>query len=353
MSVTISEIAKKVGVNHATVSRVLNGQATATYRPAIERAKKIRRVAEELGYRPHVGAQAIVSGRFNCVSLLMSTGRYRSNLPGQLLQSISESLNTHRLRLDIAALPDEQLTDPDFMPSVLSQRCSDGLLVNYHAGIPPRMIENLESAHIPVVWMNHQRDTDSVCPDDSCAGRDAAKQLLRAGHRRIAYVDLFWRESADAGVRHYSKQARRDGVREIVESEGGCFEMITDSVRQERYDHFDPIRLALSRPDRPTGLVCYSEIEARVVEQVAAEMGLRLPNQLSIIGFGDDEELSDPRLRRNTMVVNQRKIGQAAVSMLLRKIDSPSKPLPSVSVSLKYLAGGSLCPIYPKSQCNS
>jgi DNA-binding LacI/PurR family transcriptional regulator len=186
MAVTIYQIAERVGLSPKTVSRILSGKA-ALHKP--ETRERVLQVATELGYRANSSARAMRRQRFGCVTLLLSNVRQRSVLPSAREDGIQAALGEHDLHLMVAPLPDAKLTDQGFVPRILREYGSDGLLVNYNTRIPPRMETLLDAHNLPSVWINVRRDSDCVYPDDLQAGRQAAERLLALGHRRIAFVD--------------------------------------------------------------------------------------------------------------------------------------------------------------------
>ncbi|RMD80610.1 MAG: LacI family transcriptional regulator, partial [Lentisphaerae bacterium] len=148
MKVNINDIAKEAGVSHQTVSRIMNGRAHL-HRPAT--VKKVLQAAKKLGYRVNAAAQAIRLGKTNSLALLHDWQPGRSSLPYSLLEGIEGALEQHDLLLTLNRYTDEQMSNPAFVPKILREVRSDGLLINFHTSPPSAMEELLEAYRIPSI----------------------------------------------------------------------------------------------------------------------------------------------------------------------------------------------------------
>ena len=338
-NVTVSEIARASRVSVPAVYQALNqgGRLSTTTRT------RILDVAHRLGYRPNAAAQAISTGRFNCVSLLLSSNDRRSNLPDRMLSGISEALSARDQHLTITLLPDEQLTSEGVIPKILRQWLADGLIINYTDHIPDRMVTLINENTIPSVWMNSKRSADAVYPDDLDAGRRATEALLKLGHRAIAYVDFSY-GLVDNEPIHYSSIDRQAGYELAMASAG----LKTDIVRPPtpRAKQRVRVKLAeelLNRKDRPTAVVTYSGSTAVPLVFAATKKNLDVPRDLSIITF-DTEALALTGVTFTTMVVPNFELGRCAVDMLLSRIDVPGVPINSRVLPFTFDEGESIGP---------
>jgi DNA-binding LacI/PurR family transcriptional regulator len=116
MATTLKDIAARTGLSLPTVSHIMSERGGA-YRE--ETRQRVWAAAAQLGYRPNVSARAVRSGRYGNLILLMSPDPERSGLFPPLANGILDALDAHRQHLTISRLPDEQLTDEHFLPSVL------------------------------------------------------------------------------------------------------------------------------------------------------------------------------------------------------------------------------------------
>jgi LacI family transcriptional regulator len=317
MSVTLSDIARQVGASKMTVSQALRG----TGRVGSQTRQRILSAAQQLGYRPNAAAHAISTGRFGCVALLLSTrGHGRSTLPEHLLGGIDGALSEHDLHLTIARLPDDKLTSEGVVPKILRQWMADGLLVNYNDKIPQRMMELIDGYNLPAVWLNAKRPYDCVHPDDFGAGRMLVEHLLKLGHRNILYVDLSHPASVMDEV-HYSARDRLAGCRTAMEAAGLPLHICQRPQYVDREERQAIARHLLTQPDRPTAVIGYSDVS--YVAMAAAELGIRMPQDLQLAAFADSEAHVGG-VAVLTAVVPQAEMGRAAVETLIQKIADPS-----------------------------
>lgn len=340
MSVTTADIARIVGVSQPVVSKVLHGGRT-NIRASQATRERILAVASQQGYRRNTAARAIRTGRFGCATLVLSAaGGPRTTLPGNLLRGLSEALEAKKMHLTVASLPDEKLTSEGYVPRILREWMSDGLLINYNREIPQRMIDLIDEYAIPSVWLNCKRDHDCVYPDDFSAGREATRRLLDLGHRRIAYLNFFYQ----SGASHYSEDDRRDGYRQAMR-EAGLLEQVVEGAYLEPNGGEKRMEASvrlLTAPDRPTAVVAYCNVSLAHVVRTADQQGLVVPRDLSLITFGANSPLLGQQVA--TMPVPEVEEGREAVRMLIEKIKSRGDRLPPVLVPFGFFAGRTLAP---------
>ncbi len=344
-SPTMKEIADRVGVTPQTVANVLQGRTRGKWNSTALRAERIRRMAQDLGYRPNSAARATATGRFNCVCLLASThGRHSILTPG-MIRGSHDALAAHDIHLTIAHVDDDKLSDESFVPKVLREWTADGLLINYTHDIPTALLALVKRHNIPSIWLNSRQPADCVYFDDFKAGRDLARKLLALGHRRIAFV-YYGQEM------HYSVQERQGGYAAAMKAAGLTPRVIHETYETPQPDalgeHLVPVSAGwLSRADRPTAIITYSHVEALPTWIAAQQRGMRLPRDLSMATFADSVN-DGMGLQITRMWTGHGDLARAAVSLLLEKIDSPAKELGPVAVPLHYWSGGSMVPPPPE-----
>jgi LacI family transcriptional regulator len=302
-------------------------------------------MARQLGYRPNRYARSIKSGRFGAIALLQSLHERRSYLPNSLLNSIGKILNEKDLLLTLASVTDEQLADPTFIPHILRILSVDGLLINYNAGFPERLIDLVRRYHIPSVWINAKPGTDCLYPDDISAVSQATDYLLGLGHQKIAFIDYNYGYCNDIPV-HYSNYDRCFGYGQAMQRAGLAPWEIRGETSLPMPDRCEFSLHWLALPMRPSAVITYTWETALPVVLAARSLGLRIPEDLSIITFNDHvtDELG---LRIDTMVLPEARIGQQAIGWLLEKIEDPSKLFPAEAVELDFHKGWTTAPPAP------
>lgn len=333
MVVTVQQIAKAANVAVPTAYEALRGAG----RLSDQTRSRVTDAARRLGYRPNAGARAIRTGRAGAIGLLMSLDRRRRYLPSDLLEGIHDALAQRDLHLTYAKLPDEKLTDQAYVPKILREWAVDGLLINYTHEFPPEMAGLIRKHRIPSIWLNVRRDRDAVYPDDESAGRLATQYLLDQGHRRIAYLMLIRPGSAT----HDSVSLRSAGYAGAMVDAGLTPDVQTLAV-DERPEDGGPIdtRLAVlsdwfNQVDRPTAVVTYSAWTAEPLLHAALLAGVRVPQDLRVVNLGGLMPTTGAGVALTQMLLDLNQLGQEAVQLLVKKIESPNQALPSVSLPMR------------------
>lgn len=303
----------------ATVGHILGSKP---HRHSKDTSRRVIENAALLGYRPNSSAKAVASGRFHCVTLLLSTDPHRSNVPDKLLCGIYDALAANDYHLNVVRLTDETLSQPS-LPKFLCQRMTDGILVNYTDRIPQPLLDGIRADRAPAVWLNSKQDADCVRPDDFGAGKLATEHLLELGHRNILY--------AVYDTQHYSGEDRYRGYRAAMEAAGL-------PARLERHvasiaDWVSIARNWFQLPDPPTGVVAYGKYPGQAIAYAGHLRGMRVPDDFSLVVFEGSPAVDDTTgTEYTTCLVPERELGAAAVDMLFKKIEEPAVTRPSTPI---------------------
>ncbi len=332
---TQADLAALVGVSQKTVNKALNNLPGVS--PQVR--EKVHQAAAQLGYRINTAAKAMSTGRYNAISLLLSSTSTWSLLPPGLLAGIQSALHKLEQHLVVSTMTDAQLTNETFVPKILRQSLVDGLLINYNANIPPRMVELIDDYSVPSIWINSKQDHDALYPDDYGAGRMGAQRLLALGHRRIAFVDFT--SSTTYLPSHYSQIDRQQGCRDALEAAGLTLPRFGDRMQLGQGRIVESLREILGRQDRPTAVMTYGAAEARAAFMAAKLVGLTVPGDLSILCF-DENPHEDLGMKFATLVLPETQLGRDSVAMLMNKIDQPRRRLASQALAFSLAPGQSL-----------
>lgn len=315
MAVTIREVAQRAGVSKAAVSYVLNGRETAVRIPSATQ-QRIRDAARELDYHPNALARGLARRRTDTVSLVLHSGTnfaVMHGFTGAMLQGVTDA--TVQLGYDLILHTKTEPTLDDLIADVTDGR-SDGALLMRHADDP--LVTRLQERGFPFVLMFGRHVNPGVwlvdC-DNVLGGRLATEYLLSLGHRRILHLTEDGRSSSGSDRREGYKQALRDhGLRVRPE-------WIVDIYWEYGEDRkYDRVRELLTGPNRPTAIFAwYDGVAARAL-QVARELGLRVPEDLSIIGFDSTAlcEQTDPPLTSVRQPVQE--MAHHAMTMLAHRL---------------------------------
>lgn len=339
---TIATIAAHMGLSRATVTHVLNGRATEQ-RIKPETQERVLKVAHELGYRANAAARAVRAGRFGNIALVQSL--YGQYLPNELLRGLATAIASRDIRFVLTQAPDTVISDETYLPHTMHELSVDGVIINRHLGFSEPYLAYIHRLGIPAVFLNVKQEFDCVHPDDLTGGRIAAELLLQLGHERIAYLDTDEPENG-----HYSKHDRCAGYKQAMQDAGKTPQI---SLLPKAYPlpgqagadaRIEAARLLLMQANRPTAIVAYEIAEAMAVVHAAHMLGIRIPQDLSIVQFHHRIDLRY-FIPIQTVSNAMTEVGTAAVEMLLEKIENPQMPLPARVVPVKMLEGATCMPL--------
>jgi len=292
---TMKDIADDLGVSVSTVSLVLNDRDRGRVRHEI--AEQVRARAEELGYVPNLLARGLRTRKSHTLGLLADRV---ATVPfgGQMIAGAQHAAWQEGYLLVVIDTGGDRDLDEPAARSML-QRDVEALVVaaDYH-----REVALPEHPHqMPAVvldgWPAPGQAADAVVPDEAMGGRLATEHLLDAGHHRIVLVTV-------SGDRYVAARLRRQGYEEALRSAGitpdpGLVWRAPDTSTRAAVP---VVREILRSADRPTALFCFSDQIAMAVVQVAAQEGLDVPRDLSVVGFDNQQFVADAMLPGLTTV---------------------------------------------------
>jgi DNA-binding LacI/PurR family transcriptional regulator len=287
MAATIVDVAVRAGVSTATVSRVLSGAAPA--RPATR--ERVLAAARELAYRPSGVARALKRSRTRTIGLLITD--IENPFYPQIVRAAEDEAQARGLGLLLCNTAEDPERELAYLDLLLDRRI-DGLIVASGRTIR-RHARRLAGIEMPVVGVNaaaHSAALPGITTAQRRGARLAAEHVLELGHRRIGHITAPDDRAAAARL-------RRAGVADALRAAGLSPESLVLAAGDERIG--GGIRAAaelLAAGPAPTAIVCYNDLTAIGALRGVREAGLRVPEDVSIVGF-DDIELAawtDPGL---------------------------------------------------------
>jgi LacI family transcriptional regulator len=313
-NIGIKDVAAAAGVSATTVSHVLNDVSYA--RISQETRDKVRSAAERLGYGPNRLAQALRTQRSGMLGLV-SEDIATTPHAGRIILGADRTARARGYNLMIintAASASRESRDADV--EALLERRVDGILYATMSHREVQVPANLGS--VPAVLVDAVSigaSITAVVPDEDGGARAAVGVLLAAGHTRIGFLnstdDVPATRERLRGFRAKLTEAGLDGAAAPVESEPS-----------EVHGGYDAARRMLARSNRPTGLFCFNDRMAMGAYRAAAELGLAVPADLSVVGFDDQELIADnlhPGL--TTVALPHYKMGAWATETLIDAIE--------------------------------
>lgn len=215
-SATLKEIARRAGVSHVTVSNVLNGKLKGVRSDARERAERIRKIAEEMGYRPNSFARAMRSDQTQIIGVVVQ----HHDLAHRVLLGINDGLEEHGYVMALVRLSDV-VEKREAASRILAERFVDGLvLVNLFPDYAEavRRLAPDDMTSVIHVDSNTWADRGCVRRDEVFAGRTALDAVADAGYTRAVYLDKLEPDGSEPWF--YCFPQRRESVLAQAEARG-------------------------------------------------------------------------------------------------------------------------------------
>ena len=316
MPVTIKDVARESGVNISTVSRALNNG----YGVNDQTREHVIAVAARLNYRPNRIARGLVTGRSHSLGLILSD--IRNPFFAEVARGAEDAARAGNCDLVLCNSDLDADKQMQYVRSLPEKRV-DGILMNSVSALSREQQAQLAASKVPIVLLNRpasNRTLSTVCADNESGGALAARYLLDLGHRKIAHL---------TGPRQHGNlsdrtrgfvrtlQAAKDPVRPIVVHGKFNFAGGAELTR----------KLLDAHPD-VTAIFAANDVMAFGVVRAALERGLRIPEDLSLIGFDNIEFSGIVHPPLTTIHQPKYEMGQAAVEILLRLARDKGKQIP-------------------------
>ena len=314
---TLREVARRAGVSVATASRVANGSLAV--KPATR--ERVERAMRDLLYVP--------PGRRSETGLI---GVLVPELSNPIFPALAQAIETRAAPEGLASIlcntREAAFREIDYVHMLLDRRVEGMVFISCE-------MTNLRGDHTPylrladegarIVFVNgaiHTLDVPSVGVDERAAGEIATQHLLELGHERIGFV---------AGPEHYLPTQLKATGRASALSAAGIDDEPALTVHADFSTEGGGRALSklLALPSPPTGVICSSDMMAIGALHAAARLGVRVPDELSIVGFDgiDAAKWTIPELTTVEQPIAQ--IADTAVQTLQTLIEQPGRSLPS------------------------
>lgn len=326
MAVTLHDVARAAGVSIKTVSNVINDYP---YIREETRARVLAAIAE-LGYQPNLSARGLRSGRTGAISLIIPDlkNAYFAELADAVMRAaaehglavmIEQSGGIRERELEVLTGPRMRMVD-GILFSVLALGQEDAALVD----IPT-----------PLVLLGERifnGPADHVTMQNVAASRAATELMIAHGHRRI--VAFGAHESEVIG----SAGLRLEGYRQAIAAAGMSYEdeLVVDVGNWHRADGAEAMRAALASGLQFDAVVAFNDSIALGAVRVLQENGVRVPEDVAVIGFDDIDETRYSLPSLSTVDPGREEIAQTAVRLLMERIADPGRTAPRQEIEVPF-----------------
>lgn len=313
--VTIKMVAEKCGLSIAAVSRALNN------RPGIsqERAEQVRQVAREMGYQPNEAARMLKTNRSKNIGIL-----YHNMLTHEFFAAVLEGIQTEAAQqgYEITFLQSNQ--DLTYYEHARRRQCDGVILAQgpFNRG----SVQPILDSGMPLVSIEYDHPGHTAVRNDNVrAMEEVVRYVHSLGHERIALIHGEPCQVTDDRLTGFHRGCRDCGI-------DAPDEYVVPGHFRQMEENRPGVRRLLSLAKRPTCIIfpddmCYlggmAEIES---------MGLRIPEDVSCVGFGGVDLIRMMRPRLTTYSQNPREIGRRAAREVISAIEEPKFYAPHIAV---------------------
>jgi LacI family transcriptional regulator len=330
---TMKDVAALAGVSTATVSRAL---AVGGSDVSLETRERVLQAVKELGYHPNHLPRNLRRRSSRIFGLVISD--IGNPFFTAIARGCEDTAHSHGYRLVLANTDEDAEREASGLEVMAAERAGGVMLASTDQATDP--IRRLLAIGIPVVALDrriHGLHVDTVTVDNEAASYDAVRHLIDLGHERVAMIGgpdtvSSVRERADGylrALRSHRLELGDELLRRGDLRESGGYRMTVE---------------LLSLPSPPTAIFSANNLTTVGVLKALRERGVRVPSDLSLIGFDDlsTGELLDPPL--TAVVQPAYQLGARAAELLLRRVENPEAPVQEVVLSAQLTVRGSTGP---------
>ena len=321
MSVTIKDVAKLAGVSPSTVSR------TCTNHPSISKQTKakVRRAMHELGYEPNFQASNLASRNSKTIGIILPNSEsevYQNAFYLEAIRGIGQFCNQKQYMNTIITGSNEKEV-LQVIKTMLNSGRVDGFIALYSKQ-DDEVLEYLYDNGITYVLVGkatvNPNQVIYIDNDNIQAAKEATDYLIGLGHEKIAFLG---KDNNSMFI-----QDRKNGyMMSLMEHNIPVhpeYFLEQDFLQDESSNSLDSLRKLLLSQDAPTAMLVSDDILAVALEKVLVEVGIRVPEQLSIMSFNNSlfAQLNNPPL--TSVDVNSYQLGIEAASQIINHIENPN-----------------------------
>ena len=313
--VTSLEVAKLAGVSQSAVSRVFTPGASVSKKTN----EKVRSAALELGYRPNILARSLITGKSRIIGLVVS--HLDNYFYPEALELLSNALQKKGYHVLVFMASKTSGNIDDVLDEILDYQVDAIILASI--AMSSNLANRCVAAGVPVMLFNRSQDDDrfsTVTSDNFLGGQKVARFLIAGGHKRIGYI---------AGWEGASTQHDREAgfIEELKQHGSSLYAREVGNFNQD--EARQATRKMFSKKEIPDAVfVASDDMAFAVMDVIRFELGLKIPEQVSVVGYDDVPVSSWPAYDLTTVRQPANRMVAETVSIILECIENPeTKPL--------------------------
>lgn len=318
---TLGDVAVLAGVSRSTVSNVVRGSSVVAPRTR----RRVQAAVDQLGYRPNAQARQLRAGRAQLIGIVAH--QLSNPFVADIATLAEREIARNGFGTMLCTTQDDPLTEASAISLMLENRVSGIVFLSYleeAAGIEQRIDGSVATMFVAA----NEPWSDSVAVDERRGGELVARHLLGLGHRRLAFVGPIHPDRAD--------MERLEGFRWVVEDAGGELIALSwnapDGILRRGAVQTSWVA-ELRGPQRVTGVFASNDFTAIDVLDMADSLGLRVPQDLSVVGFDDVSFASLERISLTTVHQPRHELVRLGVEGLMGRISGRVNGPPRVTLA--------------------
>jgi LacI family transcriptional regulator len=307
----MKDIARDLGVSAVTVSKVLRNHDDI----GPETRERVLKRIKELNYQPNQNARALATGRSHLVGLIVPDLLHQ--FFAQVTKGVSRTLRTRGYGLIIASSEEDPEFEKQEIDQMLARRVDALIIASTQRN--PQAFNRITKQRVPYVLVDRKLEgleANFIGTDDVRAGLLATEHLIAQGCRRIAYIGGDYLSTAAERMEGFRSAAAKHGI-EIPEKYICCRTHLDDDADATGYQAMLGLLQMKSPPD---GIFCFSDPIANGAMQAVLEKGLRIPEDVAIIGCGNVLYASALRVPLSSVNQESERMGEQAAQMVLELV---------------------------------
>jgi DNA-binding LacI/PurR family transcriptional regulator len=328
--VTIKDLADDLGLSVGAVSQALNPRTNINIKLKPETIARVRAYANQLNYRPHAGASSIRSKHFGNVGYMVAKKQVDVLEPAAEVQAgIHDAALEHNFRVTLIRVPSTEARNSEAVSRVFHESHLDSLIILDYEGFSPAYERVLSDTDFPIIFLNHKIAHQAIFVDDVAGMSELTAHLIAQGHRNIAYFSAKKPKSGE--MIHYSVADRYEGYKRTMQA--AKLEASAPWNLEEKGE--EATQNWLYGDDRPDAIVCYSDADATEICKRLYQQGVRIPDQIAVVGYGDNAAAQFSWVPLTTMSIPYYQMAYLAFQQALGQMNPTGEPQPFDSISVQ------------------
>jgi LacI family transcriptional regulator len=332
--VSIFAVAQKAKCSIATVSNVLNNKG----RVGPNKRKVVLRAAQALGYQTNAAGRNLRMRKSEMIGLLVYPSCaqiFKNPSYAEIMEGLEERLTQEGYHLLLAGYQASVADSPT--PDFLTRGKVDGMILL--GRFPAKIIESFCQVSSPILLLdsNVEWPIDSVISDGFSAEINVVNHFVSRGHRNVLMLAYDMEDyNIDLRVRGFLAGLNQCGLA------GG-----PESVIREWLSHDDiyiALRKRLDSSNPPTAIAAINDALAMAMIKRLADDGIQVPEQISVVGYGDDIATIDNRPFLSTVRVNKKELGRIGAELILKRVITPTSPVVKLRLPVEFITRDSVGP---------